>query len=135
MKSEGIHPSVDLALLILRVGVSVLMLVHGWAKLQRALSGDLGFADPIGMGETTSLFATIFAEFFCSILLILGFLTRPALLFLIFTMCVIVFVVHAGEYDKQEHALLYLIPYVAIFILGPGRYSMDYRWLNKLLGK
>ncbi|MCF0073515.1 DoxX family protein [Dyadobacter sp. CY261] len=118
--------SVDWAVLILRVGISCLMLTHGYAKLTGFLSGDHSFADPIGIGEELSYFLTICAEFGCSILVILGFGTRLALLPLIFTMCVVVLIVHAKDaFDMKEHGLLFLFSYIALFLTGPGRFSVD----------
>ena len=47
---------------------------HGWRKLLKFFGDDpITFADPIGLGAITSLILTVFAEFFCSILLMLGF--------------------------------------------------------------
>jgi putative oxidoreductase len=118
--------SVDWAVLILRIGVSCLMLTHGYAKLTGFLSGDHSFADPIGIGEELSYFLTICAEFGCSILVILGLGTRLALMPLIFTMCVVVFIVHARDaFDMKEHGLQFLFAYIALFLTGPGRFSID----------
>jgi putative oxidoreductase len=116
----------DWASLILRLTLGILMLTHGYSKLQSVLSGDLQFANPIGIGEPTSLILTVFAEFFCSILLIVGFGTRFAIIPLVITMLVIIFIVHAPDgMDKKEHPLLYLLPYIALFFLGSGKFSLD----------
>ncbi|MCP9768516.1 DoxX family protein [Lacihabitans sp. LS3-19] len=123
--------SIDFAILILRVFPSMFMMTHGWSKLMRIISGDMSFGDPIGIGETTSLFLTVFAEFFCSIMVIFGFLTRPALIALMFTMSVAAFIVHGSDpFDVKEHALLFLAIYAAIFVTGPGRISVDNRIFN-----
>lgn len=131
-KVTALPPYVDFAIFILRVGISVLMITHGWAKLERAIGGNWGFADPIGFGEKTSLLLTIFSELICSILVLLGLFTRPALFFLIFTMFVVVFVVKlGGGIGEMEKGLLFLIPYLSLFIWGPGRYSLDYYIFGK----
>lgn len=63
----------SLGLLILRVGLGSLMLFgHGLGKLLSFSERAGDFADPLGVGSTTSLVLTILAEFFCSVLLILG---------------------------------------------------------------
>lgn len=73
-----------------------------------------------------SLGLTVFSELVCSALLIAGLLTRPALAVLIATMLIIIFVIHAGDpVTDREHAFLFLIPFVAIFLFGPGQYSLD----------
>ncbi|GGH46962.1 DoxX family protein [Dyadobacter endophyticus] len=126
LKPIKLPVSVDWAVLILRVGISCLMLIHGYAKLTNFLGGDHSFADPIGIGEELSYLLTICAEFGCSILVILGLVTRAALLPLIFTMLVVIFIVHAPDgIDKQEHGLSFLFVYIALLLTGPGRFSVD----------
>ena len=104
----------------------MLMITHGYSKLNKFISGDHSFADPIGIGEELSLILAIGAEFFGSILLILGVATRAVLIPLIFTVAVILFIVHGDDpFAKKEYALLFLIPYVTLFFTGPGKYSLD----------
>ncbi|GGB92821.1 DoxX family protein [Dyadobacter sediminis] len=118
--------SADWGILILRVGISLLMLTHGYAKLKGYMGGDSSFADPIGLGQEFSLILAIFAEFVCSILVILGLVTRAALVPLIITMLVAIFIIHAQDtFDKKEHGLSFLISYITIFLTGPGRFSFD----------
>lgn len=81
---------------------------------------------PIGIGELPSLFLTIFAELVCGVLVALGLFTRAALIPLIITMAVAVFIVHADDpFSKQEFGLLFLVPYVALLLKGPGTWSLD----------
>lgn len=117
----------DLGLLFLRLASGGMMAYsHGWGKLQKMLGGDFSFADPIGMGEEASLVLTVFAEFVCGILVALGLFTRAALVPLIITMLVAVFVIHADDpFSKQEFGLLYLVPYLTLFFTGPGKLSLD----------
>ncbi len=118
----------DLGLAILRIVPSVLMLTHGFPKLKNLLSGNVEFGDPIGIGETPSLFLTVIGEFVCPILIILGFKTRLATIPAAITMIVAVFIVHGADpINVKEKALLYLAFFVAIFLLGPGKYSVDKR--------
>ena len=121
------HQSLDFGLLILRVGFAAIMLTHGWSKLGVVLSGaEVQFADPIGLGMVTSFYLAIFAEFFCAILVILGLFTRLALIPLIITMAVVVFVVHSADpFAKQEAGLMFLIAFVFLLFSGPGRFSVD----------
>jgi putative oxidoreductase len=118
---------IDLGLLLLRLASGGFMAYsHGWGKLQQLLSGDMSFADPIGIGETPSFVLAVFAEFVCGILVALGLFTRVALVPLIITMGVAVFIIHAEDpFSKQEFGLLYLVPYLTLFLTGPGKLSLD----------
>lgn len=81
-------PAFNIALLVLRVGVSVLMMAHGYDKLTHFQDYQKMFLNFLGMGSTVSLALTVFAEFFCSILLILGLFSRLVVIPLIIAMCV-----------------------------------------------
>jgi putative oxidoreductase len=131
-KVTALPPYVDFAILILRVGTAFLMIPHGYQKFQKIINGEFGFADPMGIGEAPSLVLATFAELVCSILVLIGLFTRPALIFLIFTMFMVVFVVKMGQgLAEMEKGLLFLIPFVSLFIWGPGRYSFDYSIFGK----
>jgi putative oxidoreductase len=114
-----------LGLLIIRLTVGVLMMFHGLDKLQ-------DFDKVKGMsqifGSPADGILVVFAELFCSILLILGLFTRIALIPLIITMAVAFFKVHNGAL-KGEHngevACIYLLIYVGLLFTGPGKLSVD----------
>ncbi len=117
----------DAGLLLLRVFIGLTMLFsHGWGKMMRMLDGDFGFADVMGIGEAPSLMLAVFAEVVCSSFLVLGLFTRFSLVPLIITMLVAVFYIHGDDpFAKQEFGLLFLIPYVTLFLTGPGKFSLD----------
>jgi putative oxidoreductase len=125
----SVQPSnwgINLAALLLRLAFGGLMIPHGWQKLSGLLAGKTQFADPVGLGEYPSLVLTVFAEFFCAWLVVVGLFHRLALIPLMITMLVAAFVVHANDaFDAKEHALLFLGAYVPMWLLGPGRYSVD----------
>ena len=86
----------------------------------------------MGLGEETSLMLVVFAEFLCALLLVVGLFTRLATIPLIFTMCVALFVVHiADPFSDKEASILYLVPYLVIFLLGPGKFSLDFLIWNR----
>jgi putative oxidoreductase len=118
----------DIILLLVRVFIGFAMLSHGFPKLQMLLEGGkIEFFDFLGMGPTLSLTLTVFAEFVCSILLILGLFTRVALGFLTFTMIIAAFVVHVADpFEKREMSLIYLSVYLLLIAFGPGKISVDY---------
>ncbi len=118
---------VDLALLIARVVIAVLMLSHGLPKLMQLFSGEpVQFLSVMGMSPTFSLGLAVFAEVICSVLVLVGFGTRLAVIPLIITMLVAVFYVHLDDpFARKELGLQYLLTYVVLFFAGSGRYSID----------
>ena len=118
--------AVNTALLILRVGFGILILMHGFAKITNFNSMQNKFMNFMGMGSTVSLVMVIFAEFFCAILLIMGLFTRFACIPLIIAMSVALFMAHDGDiFGKGEAPALFLFGFVAILLAGPGRISLD----------
>lgn len=118
---------INAALLFLRVSIGIFMLTHGTAKLITLLEGGpIAFADPIGIGPAASLALAVFAEVFCSLLLIFGIATRFAVIPLLITMLVAVLIVHSADvFGVKEMALLYFIVYTTIAITGAGKFSVD----------
>lgn len=115
----------DLALLLLRVGFGGFMLTHGIPKIGM-LSDPSQFGDPIGLGTTVSLILCLIGEVVAPILLIIGFKTKWAAIPAAITMMVAAFIVHAkDDLGTKEHALLYLIAFVVLFLTGAGKYSLD----------
>ena len=117
----------QIGLAVLRIGGAAMMLTHGVPKLQRLFGeGPIEFADPLGIGASPTFFLAVFAEFLCAVFVLIGFKTRWASLPIIITMLVAAFVQHAADpFGSKEKALLYAIVFIAIFLLGPGAYSVD----------
>ncbi|UEQ77068.1 DoxX family protein [Chryseobacterium arthrosphaerae] len=118
----------DIIVFVVRVFVGFAMLSHGFPKLQMLLAGGkIEFFDFMGLGPQISLILTVFAEFVCSILLILGLFTRISLGFLIFTMVIAAFVVHGADpFEKREMSLIYLSVYLLLMVMGAGKVSVDH---------
>lgn len=116
----------DIATLILRVGFGILMIPsHGYAKLATYSERKDDFMSFLGLGGPLSLALAIFAEFFCSVLLMAGLFTRLAVIPLIITMLV-AFSVHDWEFfGKYDLIPAFLLGYFAILLLGPGKFSID----------
>jgi putative oxidoreductase len=118
--------SIELGLLLMRVGFSVGMMTHGYGKFLKLIQGNFEFSDPIGIGPTLSLILTVIAEFIAPILIILGWKTRTASLFPTITMIVAFFIVHDGDpFSRKEKAFVYLIAFLTLYSTGPGKYSLD----------
>jgi len=116
-----------LALLLLRLGLGFMMITHGWPKAQKLFSGsDIVFADPLGVGTKVSLVLTVFAEVICSVLIILGIGTRWAVVPLIATMLVAIFIVHGGDpIGDKEMGILYGVGYIILLAFGEGKYAVS----------
>ena len=116
----------DSALALLRIVFSLLMMTHGWSKLERILEGNLSFGDPLGLGSTLSLYLVTFAELVAPIFIIVGFKTRIMALITSFAMAVAAFIAHGADpLAKKEMALLYLVGFLSVSLMGAGRYSID----------
>jgi len=118
----------SIATLVLRLGLGMLMIPHGYDKLQHFSERSQTFTNPFHLGSTISLALVIFAEFFCSCLIIFGLFTRLACIPLIVVTCVIVFYSSHGDvFGKGELGAVYLIGYLALIFLGAGNVSVDRR--------
>ncbi|MDR4503726.1 MAG: DoxX family protein [Candidatus Scalindua sp.] len=122
----------DKGLLILRVGIGIMFMCHGfpkltagqevWTKLGGALSAvGINFA-PAFMG-----FMAAISEFGGGLLLVLGLFTRPACLFLLSTMVVatLMHVKNGDPFIKYSHALESAILFFSLLFIGPGKISLD----------
>ena len=127
----------DFGLLVLRVAFGTYIALHGWGKIYS--DGNFGIMPQLVEGVSAMGFPapTAFAwmaaltEFVGGILVVLGLLTRPAALALVFNMCVAAFVAHGDDpwyapgARSKENALLYLAPFVLLLLVGAGRFAVD----------
>lgn len=122
----------DLGKLVLRVGFGAMMaLGHGLGKAQN-FEGTAGFLEgKLGLSGTVNAYLVVGAELVCATLVALGLLTRLSTLPLLFAMGFAAFVHHAGdpmfamEGAKKEPAVIYLLGFAAVLLVGPGRLSLD----------
>lgn len=68
---------------------------------------------------------SIFGELVCGLAFVFGFLTRLALLPMIFTMIVAFTTVFGGSISAGELPFLYLIIFVLSWFAGAGKFSVD----------
>lgn len=128
------HDLINLGLLFLRIGIACFMLTHGWPKLMKLIEGaEIQFLDPFGLGAKASFILAIFAEVFCSILILIGLATRWATIPLIITMLVAIFIAHALDgFQRQELPAHYVMVYIFLLMVGPGKYSIDHFVIKNL---
>lgn len=116
----------NVAMLLLRIGAGIPMMSHGYGKLAQFSTYSGKFMNFMGIGVTASLSLVIFAEFFCSIFLVLGLFTRLATIPLIIAMSVALFKAHNGDvFGDGEKAALYIVCFVSLLLCGPGKASVD----------
>jgi len=121
--------SISFSLFVLRICVSISMIyLHGYPRLINFSKISSEFADPLGFGTEISLALVVFAEFFCSLFLIIGLLTRWICVPLIITMIVATWIVNGGkDFIFQEKSFIYLICYSSLLISGSGYFSLDFK--------
>ncbi|RFZ82897.1 DoxX family protein [Mucilaginibacter terrenus] len=124
----------DFGLLVIRVGLGAMFIYHGYPKLMggpQLWAGLGGSMKYVGIN-----FAPIFWGFMAGViesvgglLLVLGLLFRPACLFLLINM-VVAAMSHLGKgqgLGEAAHAIEDGVMFLGLFIIGPGRYSVDRR--------
>jgi putative oxidoreductase len=127
-----IPSSKDAGLLVLRICTCLsLFLKHGTEKLFTFSQMAQHFPDPIHIGTVPSLIAAMIGDGICTLLIIAGFATRWAALWSFMSIFVAWAFVHHFMFfpkpggDHGELIVVYLAGLLAIFVAGPGRYSLD----------
>lgn len=117
----------DWLLLLLRVSLALLMITHGYPKLEKLLAGgEIKFYNFMYLGPKISFILCTIGEFFAPLLVILGFQTRLAASVSAVTMLVAAFGAHINDpLADKEHSLLFAIGFIYIFISGDGKYSLS----------
>ncbi len=116
----------NFAMLVLRVATGAMVMSHGYSKLVHFAEMKSKFMNFMGIGSTFSLILVIFAEFFCSIFLIIGLFSRLVVIPLIINMGVALFKAHNGAiFGDGERAALYLTIFITLLLCGPGKASVD----------
>jgi putative oxidoreductase len=119
--------SFNLAAFLLRLTFGALLFFdHGLIKLNKFGELKQVFFDPFHIGHQWSLVLVIFAEVICALLLVIGLFSRLAAFVIVINMAVAVFMFHKGQpIEKYEIAIVYLIVFFVILLIGPGKYSVD----------
>ncbi|MCD8102438.1 MAG: DoxX family protein [Alistipes sp.] len=126
----------DAGILLLRLFAGGLLIRHGIQKVENFDALSTTFADPVGMGSKLSLILIILAEIGGSALVVLGLLTRPAALAVVFGMFVAAFFSYPGPFSMKssEMPILYLAMFTVLAVTGGGRYSADEAVRRRLIG-
>ena len=113
-------------ILFLRIFFGVLFFVHGLDKMMNFSELSYTYPDVLGFGSYTTLMVAIFTEFCCSLFLIAGLLVRIMVIPMIVAMAVAFFDIHDAILSQGELSLIYLVVFVILYFVGPGKYSLDY---------
>lgn len=124
--------NIDIGLLILRVGISVLMIFHGVAKLFSGVGGIKSMLAQAGLPEFMA-YGVLVGEVIAPLLILVGWRTRLASAVLAFNCLVAMLLVHSSQlFSLSAHGgwapelpALYLIPSVALFFTGAGKYALS----------
>ena len=117
---------VSFLILALRVFFGVLFFIHGVDKMMNFSQLSENYPSVLGFGSYMTLMVTVFCEFCCSLFLIAGLLLRIMVLPMIAAMGVAFFDIHDALFPEGELSLIYPVVFVVLYIVGPGRYSLDY---------
>jgi len=131
----------DIALLLFRVMLAASLFVrHGWEKLSGFSQMAQHFPNPLHIGVVPSLAYATFTDGICSLLIILGLVTRAASFFVVINLAVVFFMVHHALSlpsvqgppgmalflrDHVELVLVYLAGFLMLMIAGAGNISLD----------
>lgn len=123
----------DKGLLILRIFISLLMIRHGFTKLEKLMgTEEIKFYDFIGLGPTISLALCVIGEFVAPLFIIVGYRSRLAAGLVMFTMVVAAYGAHSGDpIDEKELSMVYTALFAYAMHAGPGKISLDYWLFNR----
>jgi putative oxidoreductase len=115
----------DIAKLVLRVTLGLLVLLHGLAKLNGGMAGIVGMVEARGL----------LGEVIGPLMLIAGFHARIGAVLVFVNMVFAILLVHMGDLGRfgdtggwsLELQAMFLVSALALALLGPGRFSVNER--------
>ncbi len=122
----------DIAKLLLRLSVGVMMLFHGVEKIMNGINGVKHLTTKAGFPEFFA-YGVYVGEVIVPIFIILGLYARVASLFLAINMAMAIFLAYGNSLFALgkngapliELPLFYLVLSIVIFLLGSGRYAVN----------
>lgn len=122
----------DIAKLILRLSVGVMVLFHGVDKIINGIGGVKQLSVSAGLPEFLA-YGVYVGEVIVPILILLGAYARVASLVLAFNMSVAIFLAYGSSFFALgkhgapvfELPFLYLVMSLIIFVFGSGKYALN----------
>jgi putative oxidoreductase len=124
----------DVGKLVLRLTLGILILFHGIAKLRYGVSGIEDLLRSQGLPALLAYGAFV-GELLAPVLVLFGLYARIGALFIAFHMVVAIALAHGSQladFTKSggwalELQGFFLFTAIAVFLIGPGKYSIDRR--------
>jgi putative oxidoreductase len=125
----------ETGILLLRIGIGIMFMLHGYPKLLggpekwEGLGENMGNLG-IGFAPVFWGFMAAFSEAIGGLLVLTGFLFRPACVLLFITMVVAAVKqnVDTGRFMQGSQPTEDAIVFLSLIFIGPGKYSLD-AWL------
>jgi putative oxidoreductase len=122
----------EIAKLLLRLTVGIMILFHGIEKMMHGISGVKHLTTGAGLPEFFA-YGVYIGEVIVPIFIILGLYARIASLFLALNMMMAIFLAYGDSlFSLGKHGapvielpLFYLVLSVVIFLLGSGKYAVN----------
>ena len=122
--------NIDLGLLITRIGVGLLMIPHGIAKISKGVEGISTELAEHGIPGFIA-YGVFIGEIIAPLLILIGYRTRLAAAIFLINMLVIVFIFHPEDITqfskhggwKLELAGLFLLGSLSLLFTGGGKYA------------
>lgn len=124
----------DMGKLVMRLALGVLILFHGIAKLTGGIASIEGMTTSAGLPAALA-YGVYLGEVVGPILLIFGFYARVGALLIAVNMLFALALAHLGQLGQftdtggwqLELQGMFLFTAIALFLMGPGRFSVDGR--------
>ena len=121
----------DLAYVIVRVTVGLMLIPHGWGKLATGPAAISAYFARLGLEPSWAFtFIAMFNETIGGILIAIGLFTRPIALLLVIEFIVLLVVVHVPRgygmaLNGIEFPLMWGLMLLVVVLRGGGPYSLD----------
>ncbi len=125
----------DLAKLLLRLAVGILILFHGWAKVRHGVAGIEAMLAMRGLPTFLS-WGVYVGEVLAPVLIVLGVYTRLGAALILLNMMFALLLAHSAHFGhftssggwRLELQAMYTVGALAILMLGSGRYALGGKW-------
>lgn len=117
----------DIGLLLLRFfAASLLFFGHGLPAIDHFAEKASTYPDPFGMGPSMCYGWVLFIELACTLFVGIGFMTRSAVVPVLFVLAVEFFIQHAGDpWYGRGLLVIDAIPFLILLFAGPGQIAAD----------